>query len=172
MMISTMAPDEHFNADGSIAIERLSSAGRVSPLVQAGIIHRRQSAAEGAARRDRGAGFAGDGHPKATAEASAHGWHHTGDIGYLDADNFLFIVDRAKDMIITGGFNVYSVEVENALREIDTIQDCAVVGLPDRKWASAWLRWFSRDRAKVSMRLQSRPESRPSPSGRHPTRLG
>ena len=41
-----------------------------------------------------------------------HGWHHTGDIGYLDEDNFLFIVDRAKDMIITGGFNVYSVEVE------------------------------------------------------------
>ena len=53
--------------------------------------------------------------PEATAEASAHGWHHTGDIGYLDDDGFLFIVDRAKDMIITGGFNVYSTEVEQAL---------------------------------------------------------
>ena len=53
--------------------------------------------------------------PAATAEAGAHGWHHTGDIGYLDADNYLFIVDRAKDMIITGGFNVYSAEVEQAL---------------------------------------------------------
>ena len=53
--------------------------------------------------------------PAATAEASRHGWHHTGDIGYLDADNYLFIVDRAKDMIITGGFNVYSAEVEQAL---------------------------------------------------------
>ncbi len=72
--------------------------------------------------------------PEATAEASVHGWHHTGDVGYLDADNFLYIVDRAKDMIITGGFNVYSVEVENALRAIETIQDCAVVGLPDPKW--------------------------------------
>ncbi len=53
--------------------------------------------------------------PEATAEASRYGWHHTGDIGYLDEDNYLYIVDRAKDMIITGGFNVYSAEVEQAL---------------------------------------------------------
>ncbi len=53
--------------------------------------------------------------PQASAEASRHGWHHTGDIGYLDEDNYLFIVDRAKDMIITGGFNVYSAEVEQVL---------------------------------------------------------
>ena len=51
---------------------------------------------------------------RATAEASLHGWHHTGDIGYLDDDNYLFSVDRAKDMIVTGGFNVYSAEVEPA----------------------------------------------------------
>jgi acyl-CoA synthetase (AMP-forming)/AMP-acid ligase II len=62
------------------------------------------------------------------------GRHHTGDIGYLDSDNFLYIVDRAKDMIITGGFNVYSVEVEQALRAHEAVQDCAVVGLPDEKW--------------------------------------
>ena len=72
--------------------------------------------------------------PEATAEASRYGWHHTGDIGYLDDDNFLFIVDRAKDMIITGGFNVYSIEVEQALLAHPDIQDCAVVGLPDEKW--------------------------------------
>ncbi len=72
--------------------------------------------------------------PAATAEAFAHGWHHTGDIGYLDEDNFLYIVDRAKDMIITGGFNVYSVEVEQALAQHDDVLDCAVVGLPDDKW--------------------------------------
>jgi fatty-acyl-CoA synthase len=72
--------------------------------------------------------------PEATAEASAHGWHHTGDIGYVDADNFLYIVDRAKDMIITGGFNVYSVEVEQALSAHEAIADCAVLGLPDDKW--------------------------------------
>jgi acyl-CoA synthetase (AMP-forming)/AMP-acid ligase II len=72
--------------------------------------------------------------PQATAEASKFGWHHTGDIGYLDSDNFLYIVDRAKDMIITGGFNVYSAEVEQALMRHPAIQDCAVVGLPDEKW--------------------------------------
>ena len=72
--------------------------------------------------------------PEATAEAFRHGWHHTGDIGYLDADNFLYIVDRAKDMIITGGFNVYSTEVEQALMAHPDIQDCAVIGRPDEKW--------------------------------------
>ncbi|MBO0877396.1 MAG: AMP-binding protein, partial [Pseudonocardia sp.] len=72
--------------------------------------------------------------PEATADAARHGWHHTGDIGYLDEDNFLFIVDRAKDMIITGGFNVYSAEVEQALLAHPAVRDCAVIGLPDPKW--------------------------------------
>ena len=72
--------------------------------------------------------------PRGDGRGSAHGWHHTGDIGYLDDDGFLFIVDRAKDMIITGGFNVYSTEVEQALMAHPAVQDCAVVGLPDEKW--------------------------------------
>jgi fatty-acyl-CoA synthase len=72
--------------------------------------------------------------PDATAEVSSHGWHHTGDVGYLDDDGWLFIVDRAKDMVITGGFNVYSAEVEQALMAHDAVADCAVVGLPDEKW--------------------------------------
>jgi fatty-acyl-CoA synthase len=63
-----------------------------------------------------------------------HGWHHTGDVGYLDEDNYLYIVDRLKDMIITGGFNVYSAEVEQALLAHPAVLDCAVVGLPDEKW--------------------------------------
>jgi len=72
--------------------------------------------------------------PSASAEAARYGWHHTGDIGYLDEDNYLFIVDRAKDMIITGGFNVYSAEVEQVLLAHPAVQDCAVIGLPDQKW--------------------------------------
>ena len=72
--------------------------------------------------------------PSATAEASRYGWHHTGDIGYLDADNYLFIVDRAKDMIISGGFNIYSAEVEQAVMEHPAVRDYAVIGLPDDKW--------------------------------------
>src|SRR5689334_21807133 len=75
-----------------------------------------------------------DKNPEATAEASRFGWHHTGDIGYLDEDGFLFIVDRAKDMVITGGFNVYSTEVEQAIMQHPGVRDCAVVGLPDEKW--------------------------------------
>lgn len=139
MMISTMSPAEHRLPDGSVATDRLASAGRPSPLVTVGILD-----ADGRVlpRGERGeicvrgslvmAGYYRD--PAATAEASAHGWHHTGDIGYLDDDGYLFIVDRAKDMVITGGFNVYSAEVEQALMAHDAVRDCAVVGLPDDKW--------------------------------------
>jgi acyl-CoA synthetase (AMP-forming)/AMP-acid ligase II len=139
MMISMMAPDEHYRADGSIATERLASAGRVGPLVQVGIMDTDGRLLPTGERGEivvRGS-LVMDGYyknPEATAEASRHGWHHTGDIGYLDGDNFLYIVDRAKDMIITGGFNVYSIEVENALRAHEAVQDCAVIGLPDDKW--------------------------------------
>jgi acyl-CoA synthetase (AMP-forming)/AMP-acid ligase II len=72
--------------------------------------------------------------PAATEAASRFGWHHTGDVGYLDEEGYLFIVDRLKDMIITGGFNVYSAEVEQALMQHPAVRDCAVVGLPDEKW--------------------------------------
>jgi fatty-acyl-CoA synthase len=139
MMISTMSPAEHRRADGTIATSRLSSAGRPSPLVNVAIL---DSGGRPVPRGERGeicvrgslvmAGYYRN--PEATAEASAHGWHHTGDIGFLDEDGYLFIVDRAKDMVITGGFNVYSAEVEQALMAHDAVRDCAVIGLPDEKW--------------------------------------
>jgi acyl-CoA synthetase (AMP-forming)/AMP-acid ligase II len=69
-----------------------------------------------------------------TAEALRGGWMHTGDGGYMDADSFVFVVDRIKDMIITGGENVYSVEVENVLSKHPSIATSAVIGLPDEKW--------------------------------------
>lgn len=139
MMISMMAPNDHFNPDGSVARHRLSSAGKPGPLVQVAIIDESGSELPQGERGEivvRGslvmAGYYRN--PEATAEATLNGWHRTGDIGYLDADNFLYIVDRAKDMIITGGFNVYSAEVEAALLSHPAVQDGAVFGLPDDKW--------------------------------------
>jgi fatty-acyl-CoA synthase len=139
MMISTLAPAEHFRADGSLAIERLSSAGRPTPLTTVAIMDDEGHLLGPGQRGEiviRGslvmAGYYKN--PDASAEASRYGWHHTGDIGYLDEESFLYIVDRAKDMIITGGFNVYSAEVEQVLLAHPAVQDCAVIGLPDEKW--------------------------------------
>jgi acyl-CoA synthetase (AMP-forming)/AMP-acid ligase II len=72
--------------------------------------------------------------PQATGKAIRDGWMHTGDIGYLDADGYLFVVDRLKDMIISGGENIYSQEVENAIHLHKAVKDCAVFGRPDPKW--------------------------------------
>jgi len=75
--------------------------------------------------------------PSATAEVSEHGWHHTGDIGHKDIDGFIYIVDRKKDMIVTGGFNVFSAEVEQVIAGHPDVEDCAVVAVPDAKWGEA-----------------------------------
>ena len=132
MMISTMAPADHFHADGTLARERLRLGrapgaagdrgdhgpdGTLLPAGERGEIVVRGSLVMAGLLQGPG------GH---RARRRAHGWHHTGDIGYLDADNYLFIVDRAKDMIITGGFNVYSAEVEQALMAHPAVLDCAV----------------------------------------------
>ena len=74
--------------------------------------------------------------PAASAEAARHGWHHTGDIGYLDKDRYLFIVDRAKDTIITGGFNVYSAEVERCSSPIPPSRTAPSSACPTRSGAS------------------------------------
>jgi long-chain acyl-CoA synthetase len=69
--------------------------------------------------------------PDATAETLRDGWLCTGDLGYLDSEGFLFIVDRAKDMILRGGENVYCTEIENLLAEHDEIDEAAIIGVPD-----------------------------------------
>ncbi|MDZ7861305.1 class I adenylate-forming enzyme family protein [Acidovorax sp.] len=72
--------------------------------------------------------------PEKTAETLVDGWLHTGDRGLIDGRGYLYLKDRLKDMVITGGFNVYPVDVENALGQHPAVHECAVFGLPDDKW--------------------------------------
>ena len=75
--------------------------------------------------------------PDQTARTLRNGWVHTGDAGYLDEDGYLFIHDRLKDMIISGGENIYPAEVESALSEHPAIAEVAVIGVPDERWGEA-----------------------------------
>ena len=71
--------------------------------------------------------------PEATAESVKDGWLYTGDMARMDEDGFIYLVDRKKDLIITGGENIYPVQIEDFLRAHDAIKDAAVIGLPDHR---------------------------------------
>jgi long-chain acyl-CoA synthetase len=75
--------------------------------------------------------------PEETTQALRGGWMHTGDLGYLDKDGFLYIVDRLKDMIISGGENIYSAEVEGVIYQHPAVAVCAVFGIPNEKWGES-----------------------------------
>jgi len=72
--------------------------------------------------------------PEATAEALAGGWMHTGDAGSLDDEGYLYVSDRVKDMIISGGENIYPREIEDVIFRMPAVADAAVIGVPDEKW--------------------------------------
>jgi acyl-CoA synthetase (AMP-forming)/AMP-acid ligase II len=141
--IAYLRPDEHFGVDGRIAPDaRLSSVGRPNPLIRVEIMNDANAilpqgeTGEICVRGDlvmKGYYEA----PDKTAETIIEGWLHTGDIGHLDAEGYLHITDRKKDMIITGGFNVYPSEVEQVIWSHPAVQDCAVIGVPDQKWGEA-----------------------------------
>jgi fatty-acyl-CoA synthase len=75
--------------------------------------------------------------PEQTAEALRNGWLHTGDMAWQDEEGYFYIVDRKKDMIISGGFNVYPKEIENVIASHDAVAAVAVIGVPDPKWGEA-----------------------------------
>jgi len=89
--------------------------------------------------------------PAATAEAFHEGWFRTGDLVRIDPDGWAYVVDRVKDMIISGGENIYPAEVEAAIGELDEVASCAVVGVPDDKWGEVGLAFVvARDGADLS----------------------
>jgi acyl-CoA synthetase (AMP-forming)/AMP-acid ligase II len=75
--------------------------------------------------------------PEETAAALRNGWFHTGDMGRFDEEDYLWIVDRKKDMIISGGENIYPAEVEDCIHAHPKVADVGVVGMPDQKWGEA-----------------------------------
>ncbi|MFB7883241.1 long-chain fatty acid--CoA ligase [Microbacterium sp. NPDC056057] len=93
--------------------------------------------------------------PEATAAAfSPDGWFRSGDLGYLDADGYLYISDRLKDMIISGGENIYPAEVENLIADIEGISGVAVVGVPDERWGEVpWAVVTLREGAEVDTEI-------------------
>lgn len=123
-------------------MKRLAAAGRPIPGVELKIVHpdgREASVGEVGQFVARGPNIM-KGYwnlPEETANALRDGWYYTGDLGYRDHKNYFYCVDRAKDMIITGGENVYSVEVEQTISQIPEVLECAVVGVPDEKWGEA-----------------------------------
>ena len=76
-------------------------------------------------------------HPEETAAIRTYDWHHTSDLGYMDAEGYVFVVDRKRDMIISGGFNIYPSEIEQVIWSHPAVRDCAVIGIPDDKWGEA-----------------------------------
>ncbi len=141
MFITVLRPGDHVST-GAAGEQRLLSCGRPTVFCRVGIMDD-----EG---RLLGSGEMGEivtrgnlvmrgyyQNERATAEVSAFGWHHTGDIGYLDGEGFLYLTDRKREVIISGGFNVYPSEVEGRLAEHPAVLECAVIGIPHARWGEA-----------------------------------
>ncbi len=137
--ITAKAPKDYINADGSLNEKRMRSAGRPSPVCHVAIMDDDGNflppgqAGEIVVRSNLTTpGYYKN--PERTKGNSRFGWHHTEDIGVMDEDGFVTIIDRKRDMIISGGFNVFPNDVEQAICQHPAVVDCAVIGLRDEKW--------------------------------------
>ena len=137
--IATLRTDEHVAAIRENRLKHLTSVGRVTPAVEVRIVDDDDTAlprgkfGEICVRGDLVMpGYWND--PAASAETLKGGWLHTGDIGYLDEDDYLYITDRKKDLIISGGANIYPREVEEVISTHDAVAEVAVIGVADGEW--------------------------------------
>ena len=133
-LMAVLRPEEHTPA-------RLAAAGRPIPGVELKIVDEQD--------RELGAGEIGEiavrgnlmagywKQPEETGRVLAYGFYHTGDMAYCDSEGFIFIVDRKKDIVISGGENIYTIEVEKALAQHPAVNEAAVFGIPDPKWGEA-----------------------------------
>jgi acyl-CoA synthetase (AMP-forming)/AMP-acid ligase II len=142
MTITYLPIHDHVLEGTDLQIKRLASAGIQRTDVEVKIFDESD--------RELGAGKLGEivcrsdivmkgywKNPAATEKTLSNGWLHTGDIGYMDENGYLFIMDRAKDMIISGGENIYSREIEETIIKHPAVRECAVIGVPDPKWGEA-----------------------------------
>ncbi|GAA4385830.1 long-chain fatty acid--CoA ligase [Tsukamurella soli] len=138
--MSCLRKEDH-RVDTSADVARLASAGRVMYHVELTIQDGDDNpvptgvTGEICARQD--GAMIGYLDSSKDDEALRNGWVHSGDIGYLDEDGYLFIVDRKKDMVVTGGFNVFPRQIEDVLMSHRNVAQCAVIGIPDDKWGEA-----------------------------------
>ena len=142
LLCTFMGPAEHVLSDPVQLRRRLSSCGRQTPFARVEIMDddgRLLGCNEVGEIVVRGdlvmLGYCDN--PVETELASRFGWHHTGDVGMRDEAGYFYIVDRKKDMIISGGFNIFPSEIEQVLWSHPAVQDCAVIGVPDAKWGEA-----------------------------------
>jgi acyl-CoA synthetase (AMP-forming)/AMP-acid ligase II len=139
--VATILPSDYHTLDGPKA-GKLASAGRAAMCCELEIVDvNRAELPRGAVGEIRVRGpntmLGYWNKPQETAAALHDGWVHTGDAGRMDEEGFVYIVDRVKDMIVSGGENVYSAEVENAVAKHSAVSQCAVLGIPHDKWGEA-----------------------------------
>jgi acyl-CoA synthetase (AMP-forming)/AMP-acid ligase II len=142
-LVASLGPEDHLLDGTDEEVRRLKSCGKEIFVVHARIVDnhgidvkRGGQVGEIIVKTD-GMMLGYWNKPEATAEIIKDGWLHTGDLAWIDDKGYFYIVDRKKDMIISGGFNIYPREVEDVLHMHPAVQDAAVIGVPDKKWGEA-----------------------------------
>lgn len=135
-------PLDYVKSDGSFDEEAVRAAGKAVGVVRVGIMDPDGNLLPAGERGEIvvRSSMVMQGYykkPEETAAISTFGWHHTSDVGIIDSRGFVTIVDRMKDMIVSGGFNIYPVEIEKVIQGHPAVLDCIVVGVPDEKWGEA-----------------------------------